>query len=209
MQTTRQEILDFLRRNSRGTVRELSGVLGLTSTGVRQHLSVLEREGLIATHEERGKVGRPALVYTLTERAQQLYPKQYDVLANAMLDEIKAKTGGAGLLSVVRGAAARMVEQNMHRVEGKSFEDRVVETATIMQEQGLIVELETRDGEAWLHECTCPYPAVARRHPAVCALEVDMVRRLTGGDARLTTSLLRGDRACTYRIRPTPASTRG
>jgi len=32
-------------------------------------------------------------------------------------------------------------------------------------------------------------------------MEVEFVRRLTGGDARLVRSLLRGDKSCTYRIR--------
>ena len=34
------------------------------------------------------------------------------------------------------------------------------------------------------------------------------MRRLTQADARLVTSILRGDRACTYRIRPLKDSLR-
>jgi predicted ArsR family transcriptional regulator len=209
MRGTRQEILDYLQRNGRATVRQLGELLGLTSTGVRQHLAVLEREGLVAAREERGRVGRPALVYSLTDRASQLYPKRYDALATAVLDEIKARTGPAGFLAILKGASSRMAQPFLDRVEGKEHEERVHETAAIMQELGLLVELEEGPGgEHLLHECTCPYPKVAPRHPAVCALEVDMVSRLTGGDARLVTSLLRGDRACTYRIRADPAETR-
>ena len=85
MQATRQQILDYLRRNGRATVKDLDVHLGLTSTGVRQHLTVLEREGFVEAHEERGRVGRPALVYRLTETGDALYPKKYDQLANKAL----------------------------------------------------------------------------------------------------------------------------
>jgi predicted ArsR family transcriptional regulator len=46
MQSTRQQILDHLHLEHRGTVKELARRLCLTPTGVRQHLSILEREGL-------------------------------------------------------------------------------------------------------------------------------------------------------------------
>jgi predicted ArsR family transcriptional regulator len=205
VQATRQEIIDFLRRNGQASIRDLSAAVGLTSTGVRQHLTVLQRDGLVEAQETRGRVGRPALVYRLTERGQHLHPKQYHVLANAMLDELKAKTGAAGMLAVLRGVADRIVEANLPRVEGKDFSGRVAETLALMREQDLVVELEERGAEFLLHECTCPYPAVAPKHPGVCALEVTVISRLTGGDARLTSSLLRGDRSCTYRIRPAAA----
>jgi len=82
MQSTRRQILEYLQRHGRGTVKELGQLLGLTSTGIRQHLTVLERDGLVDVREERGHVGRPTLVYSLTEKADALFPKTYDVLVN-------------------------------------------------------------------------------------------------------------------------------
>ncbi|MSQ42459.1 MAG: ArsR family transcriptional regulator [Dehalococcoidia bacterium] len=61
MQTTRQQILDFVREHGEGSVRDLGAHLHLTPTGVRQHLAILQREGLLDSHELRGHVGRPAL----------------------------------------------------------------------------------------------------------------------------------------------------
>ena len=93
MQTTRQEILQHLQRNGRATVKELGQLLGLTSTGIRQHLTVLERDGLVLAREERGGVGRPTLVYSLTDKAEALFPRSYDELANNLLEEIRASEG--------------------------------------------------------------------------------------------------------------------
>ncbi|TET95672.1 MAG: winged helix-turn-helix transcriptional regulator, partial [Dehalococcoidia bacterium] len=62
IQSTRQQILQYLQRHGRATVKELGSLLSLTSTGIRQHLTVLERDGLVDAREERGRVGRPTLV---------------------------------------------------------------------------------------------------------------------------------------------------
>ena len=201
MQATRQQILDYLRREGRVTVKELDRLLGLTSTGIRQHLTVLERDGLVEAFEERGRVGRPALVYRLTEQGDALYPKQYDLLANIVLEEVREVAGAEGLQTILKRGATRFADPYRERLNGKSLPDRVAEASLIIQERGCVSD-SVQDGEDWLiSQYTCPFPNVARENSSVCALDVEFVRQLVGADARLTKSLLRGDRSCTYRIR--------
>lgn len=202
MQTTRQQILEYLQRHGRATVKELGQLLRLTSTGIRQHLTVLERDGLVLAREERGRVGRPTLVYTLTEKAEALFPSSYDELATALLEEIRASEGSERLYQLLQRVAQRMAESFWERVQGKSLAQRVKETALILQEQGCLVDWEQRDGEFFLHEFTCPFSKVAKQDSSVCTLHLELVRLLTGADTRLVRSLLRSERACTYRIRP-------
>jgi len=203
MQATRQQILDYLRRNSSATVKELDSHLGLTSTGVRQHLTVLEREGLVEAHEERGRVGRPTLVYSLTPNADALFPKTYDILANVILEEIRSAEGNEKLHQMLHRVAGRLAAPYATRVAGKGLADRVKETALIMEEQGCMADsAEGEDGEYYIDEYSCPFPKIAERDRAVCALHVEFVNILSGGDTRLTRSLMRGERACTYRVRP-------
>ena len=201
MQATRQEILDYLRRQGQATVRDLGAHLALTPTGIRQHLTVLERDGMIEAHEERGRVGRPALVYRLTSAGDGLFPKKYDALANALIDEARVLLGPEALQKLMKNVAARFAEPYMARLEGKSPNERTEEATKILQERGCMAE-QMWDGEDLLiAQHACPFPNVATRNSAVCALDVEFVRRLVGADARLTTSLLRGDDACTYRVR--------
>lgn len=208
MQATRQQILDHLYRRGRGTVRDLSSMLKLTATGVRQHLTVLERDGLVAAQEERGRVGRPAHVYRLTEGGERLFPRNYDTLANLLLEEVRAMAGADALQRLLRRVSARMAERYADRTEGHTLAERVEVAASVLREQGCVAEMERHGDEYLIRQCTCPYPNVARQHRSVCALEVDFVRRMTGADARLTSSLLRGDDACTYRIRAVTAPER-
>lgn len=206
MQATRKQILDHLRHRSRATIRELGGQLGLTSTGIRQHLTILEREGLVEAHEERGQIGRPALVYRLSEQGDALYPKTYDQLANVLLEEVREVAGAQVLQTLLRRVARRFGEPYQERVQDLPLQERVSEAAQIIRERGCSAEV-VQDGDGWLiKQYTCPVPNVARQHSCVCSLDVEFVRQLVGTDARLTTSLLRDDPACTFRIRRNEAA---
>ena len=201
LQSTRLSILEYLQRHRRGTVKELGQLLDLTSTGIRQHLTVLERDGLIKAREERGRVGRPTLVYSLTEKADALFPKTYDVLALNLLEEIRDSDGDERLYQLLHRVAERLAAPFMERVREKPLAERVQETARIMESQGCLIDVRQEGETFYLDEFTCPFPNVAEQDRAVCALHVDFVRLLTGTDTRLTQSLLRGQCACTYRIR--------
>ena len=202
MQSTRRSILDYMQRHGRATVKELGGLLGLTSTGIRQHLTVLERDGLVEAREERGRVGRPTLVYSLTDKADSLYPKRYDMLASVLLEEIRATDGNERLYQLLQKVASRLATPHMNKLEGRPLPERVAETARIMEEQGCLVDYAESGGDYFIDEYTCPFPKVAERDRSVCALHVEFVRLLSGADTRLTRSLLRGENSCTYRIRP-------
>jgi predicted ArsR family transcriptional regulator len=201
LQSTRQQIIEYLRRHGRATVKELGKLLKLTSTGIRQHLTVLERDGLVDAHEERGRVGRPTLVYSLTDKADALFPKTYDELASVLLEEVRAADGNQRVHELLHRVAERMAEPYEGRMDGKPLPRRVEETARIMEEQGCLVDVRAEGEEYFIDEYTCPFLKVAQEDRAICALHVDFVRILSGGDTRLSHSLLRGERSCTYRIR--------
>jgi predicted ArsR family transcriptional regulator len=202
VQATRQDILDFLRRRNQATVKEIGEQLRLTATGIRQHLTVLERDGLVSAREERGHVGRPALVYRLTPRGDGIYPKRYDELALALIEESRSLLGPQALQQLMRRVASRFAAPFVARLGGKPVAERVEAAGAILQDGGNVSSCSTQDGEFLLRQHTCPFWNVATRNSAVCALDVQFIRQLVGADARLTTSLLRGDDCCTFRIRP-------
>lgn len=202
MQATRQEILDYLRRHGRGSVKDLGELLGLTSTGIRQHLTVLERDGLIEGREERGRVGRPALVYTLSGRGRGLYPTKYDQLTAALVEEMKETLGVRGVQKLMRRVAIRFSDPHMGRVEGKGLAERVEEVARIIEEEGCLVETAVKNGEYLLFRYTCPLQTVATAHLVLCVVHVEAVRRLMGAqaDVKLWSCIARGDQFCAYSI---------
>ncbi len=202
MQTTRQQILDYLRRHGRGTVKELGQLLGLTSTGIRQHLTVLERDNLVEAREERGRVGRPTLVYSITATADALFPKAYDQLLSVLLEEMRATVGNEQIYQILQRVAGRLAEPHLDRLSGQTLDQRVKTAAEVLERQGCVTEVSQENDEYLIDEYSCPFPKAAERDRSVCALHVEFVSLITDADPRLTRSLLRGESACTYRVRP-------
>src|SRR3990172_4653016 len=91
---TRTEILALLKRNGGHTVNELAAPLGLAPITVRQHLTRLERDGLLVAEQRSGHVGRPQLVFRLTAKAHAAaFPRRSDRLVELLLREIGALDG--------------------------------------------------------------------------------------------------------------------
>jgi predicted ArsR family transcriptional regulator len=119
------------------------------------------------------------------------------------MQEFRANEGNEKHHQMLQRVAHRLAGPYIDRVEGKNVEQRVNETATILEEQGCMADWQREEnGDYFIDEYSCPFPKIAERDRAVCALHVEFVRVLTGADTRLTRSLMRGERACTYRIRP-------
>jgi len=89
------------------------------------------------------------------------------------------------------------------RETGWCLPAKAEEAARILEEQGHLAQVRREDNELLIDEFSCPFPKVAHQDRAICALHVDFVSTLTGSDTRLGQSLMRGDPACTYRLRPT------
>src|SRR6266540_4268334 len=77
--STREQILVLLRRHGRLSAPRLADLLKINSVGVRRHLGLLERDGLVEATVEKPKRGRPAASYacrvdgaTLAERTDAL-----------------------------------------------------------------------------------------------------------------------------------------
>src|SRR3712207_399437 len=94
-ESTRGQVVTLLRRSDH-TVEELAQALGLTDNGVRAHLAVLERDGIV---RQRGSVrrssggGKPAYVYELTQEAEDLFPKAYEPALRRLLDVLSERLG--------------------------------------------------------------------------------------------------------------------
>ena len=127
MQSTRQEILEILKEEKQATVEDLAERLELTPMTIRHHLNVLQAQNLVATTTVRRsqKVGRPRLVYTLTEAADDLFPQSYGELARHLVSEIKDTLGPEETEAVFRRIAERVAGGAPPPYSGQSFEDRL------------------------------------------------------------------------------------
>ena len=203
MQATRQQILDYLRQRGEGSVRDLGAHLDLTPTGVRQHLAILEREGLVTSRELRGQVGRPALAYRLTTKAEDLYPKSYDRLARAVLDSARAALSPDAYAALVKGAAATLAASSLPAMAGLAPAQRLEAVCTLLRERDVVASWAPDGASGFvLIERTCPFRDVAVDHPAVCAMDTEWIGRLTGMRPELDCTIASGAEHCIYHLVP-------
>ena len=68
----RMRIIDALKKTQGLSVNELGRRLNLSYMGIKQHCDELERSGYVDTWRRPKPVGRPEMVYRLTEKAAKL-----------------------------------------------------------------------------------------------------------------------------------------
>lgn len=204
MQSTRQEILEILKEERQATVEDLAQRLELTPMTIRHHLNVLQAQGLVAatTVRRSQKVGRPRLVYTLTEEADDLFPQSYGDLAVHLVTEIKETVGPEETEAVFRRIAERISQDAPLAHPGQPFEERLDQVTDFLERQGFIMRWEKTDDGYILANINCPYRQVTREHPEVCAMDAVLLERLLGVEPEPLDSLREGDPVCSCRLVP-------
>ena len=61
-----QDVLRFIKKRGEARAEELAAELGITVSGIRQHLTAMTRDGLVSVAERREGPGRPKHYYALT-----------------------------------------------------------------------------------------------------------------------------------------------
>lgn len=194
MQATRARILQILREKGEATAIELATRLGLRAVTVRHHLRVLREDGLIReVRTLRNGRGRPRTVFTLTEAANRLFPRNYEGLVRHLLPHALTST------EIRQIARSMSQEANLQGLTGQA---RWAAAVSFLNEKGYLARLESPgNGPAWLEIRNCPYLEVARERGELCALDAALMEELLGAPVERITCLLQGDPACRYRVR--------
>lgn len=200
--TTRERILTLLKTSGRMNAGQLSRELELTEMAVRRHMYALEREGTVTITAVRQAMGRPLHAYELTAEADDLFPKNYHVLALDLLDELAGDPATSALVDrLFEGRMKKLQERYGPRMADKGLEQRVCELAAIQNAGGYMVELESRqDGSFMLYEYNCPIAQVAGKYQQACNCELALFRKLLDAPVERTECLAKGGGKCSYRI---------
>ena len=199
-ETTRGRIVTALRGRRGASAFELAAQFGLSPNAVRQQLTILERDGLVAGRAVRRGKTKPTLEFALTPAADRLFPQRYDVMLNAVLREVRATGGEAAVTSIFAAMATRTAERLRAQFDAGDIGGAVNGLATFLRDQGVDVDVE-RTGEAIiLREHNCPYARTVVEHPEVCTLIHTLLKEVVPGEAKQTESLATGGTECRFEI---------
>ena len=164
------------------TVDELATGVGLTNNGVRAHLAVLERDGIV---RQRGSVrrssggGKPAYVYELTQEAENLFPKAYEPTLRRLLDVLSDELGPEESEALLRSVGRRLAEEHYTQADG--VHARLEVAVGVLNELGGLAELEERDDStAVIRGYSCPLAGVTPDHPEVCRMAETLIAEVAG-----------------------------
>jgi DeoR family transcriptional regulator, suf operon transcriptional repressor len=205
--TTRRAILLAIKQQGEARAEDLAAALAITPSAVRQHLSGLLGEGLVAVREHRGGAGRPKFYYSTTRAAEPLFPKRYGGLTNELLDYLDAEEPEM-VDHLFDRRRQRRVDMARSRLAGLAFEARVDELARILDEDGYLADVERGDGVWWIVEHNCAILEVALRYGQACSSEIGFLREvMPDADIERVSHMAAGERRCAYEVRPRTTGT--
>ncbi len=203
---TREKIILLLKRKGPMSIEELSRELNITSMGIRQHLLSLERRGLINYLTKRQGIGRPAFLYNLTAKAEELFPKAYDNFVIDVFKDIEKNEGRDKIENIFKWRKNRLLKDVKETLsERNTFHEKVIGFKDLLSSRGYFVELSEDNNHYILKQLNCPIYKVAMEFKDACQYELQLYKELLGKDVTRKECLADGNFSCTYII-PKPVS---
>lgn len=201
MKSTRERILQSLLHHPRSTINVLADEIGINPISVRHHLTNLQAEGLISAAEERHGVGRPRLVYSLTEDGLERFPTRYLRLTTRLLSQMKEQLPQPMVSDMFKQVATSLAAEHEQQLIGLSVEERLNVMKELLGEEGFVVEWEKQEQDYLIHEITCPYLQVGHVHPEVCIVDQTLISKMLAVPANKIQCILSGAAHCTYIVK--------
>jgi predicted ArsR family transcriptional regulator len=205
MKSTREKVLQTLAGNPRSTIVEIADSVGINAISVRHHLTSLQASSLVSAEEERHGVGRPRLVYFLTEKGMEKFPTRYFRLTNNLLGQIKESLPEEEVKSLFRNMADRISKEYEPVLDSLSFEEKLNLLKTVMAEEGYDLDCK-KTGDAYsINEVSCPFYQIGKEHPEICLFDKSLIANMLSIPQSKIKHIKKSDNSCAFIIEdPTP-----
>jgi len=178
------------------TLEELAARLGVSRNAVRQHVTALERDGLVAARGMRKGPRRPSRTYGLTDKGEEEFPRRYDLLAVSLLQALRHNLGDDATEAVLLAMVDDLAQRWLPRLEPLEPEQRRAEVVKIMNRLGYHAHVAPEEGG--VAAVNCIYHRVARETRSVCRFDEALLSKLLGDEVRLSACMAEGDGSCVF-----------
>ena len=201
MKSTREKVLQTLVTNPRSTVVEIAEAVGINAISVRHHLTNLQAENLVGADEERHGVGRPRLVYFLTDAGQENFPKRYYRLSSHIIRQLKKSLNPEELKNLFNEIVRDLIEGHKVDLAGLSIEEKLIFLQKVMAEEGYEIEWEASDHGYEIKEITCPFYELGKDHPEVCLFDRLLIANILSVPEKSVQHKKYGENHCVYKVK--------
>jgi len=200
--SARLRVLNELKRTQGLCVADLATRIGMSYMGAKGVCLDLEKRGLLDTWRQPQKVGRPHLLYRLTQRAQDLFPTESNALTLETLEAARKLFGAAAPEKLLLVVFQRKGEEYLAKLKGDTPAERAKWLARLRDFDGYMAGCETDEaGAVRIVEHHSPVLDVLRQFPLVAKLEADMFQRLLGTPVQREETSASGLYCAVFRLR--------
>ncbi len=187
------------------TARDIAAMLGIRESAARGHLERLELRGYVAPAFVREGVGRPRKRYHLTGEGQELFPKKYNLLLDALIEQILSTQGESAARMLLAEAARRVARSITANIPpGGTTEERTRRLVRALNDFGFGCSMERMpDGSTAIVRTNCVFRRNALSHSYLMCNVFDqhLTQELLGKEpVDLQESIARGGLRCTHLI---------
>ncbi len=200
MKSTREKIMRTLLAFPRSTINGLAEAVGINGISIRHHLTAMEADDLVTSAEERHGVGRPRLVYSLTDKGVEKFPTSYLRLTQRIIGSLKERFSSEELTGIFEDIGAEIAQAYEPETNGQPLEKKIDLLMNILSEEGFVVELEQDQDAYTLKSLSCPYFRVGKDHPEICALDVNLIASFLSTPVNIESCIFNDANCCTYKI---------
>ncbi|MCL2455101.1 MAG: helix-turn-helix domain-containing protein [Micrococcales bacterium] len=203
---TRRRILQLVASDGPVCATELAEQIDVTPTGVRRHLTELERDGQITVHrvgtaDGAARRGRPARRYVITTDGQAELAQGHADLAVEALRFLRDVAGDQAVEQFARQRAARLAER-LGDIDASDVASRASAVADVLSADGYAATARPVPGVAAVQLCLghCPVREVAEQFPQLCEAETRALAQVLGVHVQRLSTLAGGGHVCTTNI---------
>ncbi|GAB6197106.1 helix-turn-helix transcriptional regulator [Lysobacter xanthus] len=199
--STRQALLRHLLRGGPdgGDVESLCLALRISHNAVRQHLTALTAAGFVEHAAARRTGGRPQSRYRLTAGGQDLFPRNYGLIAGAMLGAITERMGDDATRGLLADIGTRLGHADPIDPDQPDA-DIARALAERLQRAGYEAVPTLRGGQPQVEAFNCVFHAIARDNPAVCRFDIAYMEAASGRRIQHAECIVRGGHVCRFLI---------
>jgi predicted ArsR family transcriptional regulator len=199
---TQRVLMQTLLHNKLGeTVDGLAHKLAISRNAVRQHLTALERDGLVAKGARQPSGGRPEQLYVLTAEGHEQFPRQYSWISELLLQALENRSENdlGDELERMGEAVGKSLQAQIGGAADN--EARIAALAALMAGLGYDARATTDESGPAIEAQNCVFHKLAVKRPEVCRFDLAMMGASTGTTVEHRKCMARGADRCAFSFR--------
>lgn len=203
MGARQQDILKFMLENKDGvTVDEMAQRLGISRNAVRQHLSALERDLLIKKLGTRPSMGRPELLYGLSNKGRETFPRRYSWFSELLMTALFKEVGTDGLTERINAMGESTAKDLLARQRPpESTLAAINELNKLMVELGYSSKVKLSEkNEIFIEASNCVFHDLAEKHPEVCQFDLALMSTFAKSQISHEECMMRSGKVCRFKF---------